>query len=50
VSADRHGRGRERGAPAARSASGPKKGQCNANAAPVAQFQGALEGSGDVSF
>jgi hypothetical protein len=32
--------------------SGPKKGQCNANAnaAPVAQFQGALEGSGDVSF
>jgi hypothetical protein len=33
-----------------RFASGPKKGQCNANAAPVAQFQGALEGSGNVSF
>jgi hypothetical protein len=33
-----------------RFASGPKKGQCNANTAPVAQFQGALEGSGNVSF
>jgi hypothetical protein len=33
-----------------RFATGPKKGQCNSNGAPVAQFQAPLEGSGNVSF
>jgi hypothetical protein len=33
-----------------RYATGAKKGQCNGNGAPVAQFQDDLEGSGNVSF
>jgi hypothetical protein len=33
-----------------RHTSGPNKGRCNANAAPVAQTQSTLQGSGEVSF